>query len=202
MGCICLGFWTWPLALVSPGPLWWQLHRDEPVLPRPAIEEDLEAQGKVKAVVAMSVGSCHDPYSTMGHVGNLHPDLGMRGGGLGGEKIESQDVGVDLEREALRGVLGMPPGDWVTPERLVKEVTLCTSVYSPQWATNSLEGRGCVREVTEPGGHRALCPHSGSSSAGTCTLSVLPSAGLASPQAGPEMFSENEPGSATSHNRP
>ena len=170
--------------------------------PRPAIEEDLEAQGKVKGIVAMSVGSCHDPYSTMGHVENLYPDLGMRGGGLGGEKIESQDVGVDLEREALRGVLGMPHGEWVTPERLVKEVTLCTGVYSPRRATNSLAGRGCAREVPGPGGHHALRPHSGSPSAVTRTLSVLPSAGLAPPQAGPEISSENDLGSATSHNRP
>lgn len=82
------------------------------MLPRPAIEEDLEAQGQVKGVVAMSVGSCHDPSSTMGHVGNLHPDLGMRGGGLRGGKIESQDVGVDLEREALRGMVsGLPQKD-------------------------------------------------------------------------------------------
>lgn len=47
-----------------------------------------------------------------------------------GRKNESQDVSIDLDREALRGCWGMPCVEWVTPERLLKEVKICTGIYS------------------------------------------------------------------------
>lgn len=139
----------------------------------------LKRTEKVKVMIATSVGSCCDVifnYETCWKISTL--TWAWEDRARWGRKWESR-WGADLERGALTGC--WPHGERVTPERLVREMRVGTSANSSWWATNSWEGRGWAPEVPKPGDGPARCPHNGCTSAVTCTLWVLPSAGLESP---------------------
>lgn len=115
---------------------------------------------------------------------------------------ESQHVGVDLDGEALSGGWGMALCGVAYPEGLWEEVILALVFMARGQQRTAEEEEDVPERSQKPAGHCAWCPHSGSPSGNHLHTVILPSAGLVPSWAGLETFSENDPGSAASHNRP
>lgn len=115
---------------------------------------------------------------------------------------ESQHASVDLDREALSGGWGMALCGVVYQEGLREEVILAL-VFMAGGQQRTVEEEEDVPERSQnPAGHCACCPHNGSPSGSHLHTLILLSADLVPSRAGLETFSENDPGSAASHNRP